>query len=52
VTYVFRGDLAAVNRALDGAGFDPAAPALATALDPAGRVPHDAAWAGRIAGIL
>lgn len=47
-TYVFRGDLAAVNRALDGAGFDPAAADLATA----GPVAHDADWAGRIAALL
>jgi hypothetical protein len=45
-TYVFRGELAAVNRALDDAGFDPAA------LDLAGRVPHDAGWASRIAEFL
>lgn len=45
-TYVFRGELAAVNRALDDAGFDPAA------LDAAGQVPHDAGWAGRIAEFL
>jgi hypothetical protein len=50
VTCVFRGDLAAVNRALDGAGFDPAA--LPPELAPAGRVPHDAGWAGQIAGWL
>jgi len=42
------GDLAAVNWALDGAGFDPAAADLATA----GPVPHDADWAGRIAALL
>jgi hypothetical protein len=47
-TCVFRGDLAAVNRALDGAGFDPAAADLAAA----GLVPHDADWAGRIAALL
>jgi hypothetical protein len=47
-TYVFRGDLAAVNRALDGAGFDPAAADLATA----GPVAHDADWASRIAALL
>jgi hypothetical protein len=47
VTYVFRGELAAVNRALDGAGFDPAA--LPAEAAPAGQVPHDAGWAGRIA---
>jgi hypothetical protein len=45
-TYVFRGELAAVNRALDDAGFDPAA------LDQAGQVPHDAGRAGRIAEFL
>ena len=50
VTYVFRGELAAVNRALDDAGFDPAA--LAPLLVPGGQVPHDDAWAGRIAGTL
>ena len=47
VTYVFRGELAAVNRALDGAGFDPAA--LPAEAAPAGQVPHDAGWSGRIA---
>jgi hypothetical protein len=49
-TYVFRGDLAAVNRALDDAGFDPAA--LAPLLAPGGRVPHDERWPDRIAGWL
>ena len=53
-TYVFRGNLAAVNRALDDAGFDPATLAAAPSQDPApaGRVPHDAGWAGRIAALL
>jgi hypothetical protein len=51
-TYVFRGDPAAVNRALDDAGFDPAALAASPGLAPAGRVPHDAGWAGRIAALL
>jgi hypothetical protein len=51
-TYVFRGDPAAVNRALDDAGFDPAALAASPGLAPAGQVPHDAAWAGRIAALL
>ena len=50
VTYVFRGELAAVNRALDDAGFDPAA--LAPILAAGGRVPHDERWAARIAGLL
>jgi hypothetical protein len=35
-TYVFRGDLAAVNRALDDAGFDPEAPATSPGLAPDG----------------
>jgi hypothetical protein len=66
-TYVFRGELTAVNRALDDAGFDPARAALAMAdpatadpaaglgtADPAaaGPVPHDAQWSGRIAALL
>ncbi len=51
-TCVFRGDRAAVNRALDDAGFDPAALAAAPDLAPAGQVPHDAEWAGRIAMLL
>lgn len=51
-TYVFRGDLAAVNRALDDAGFDAEALAASQGLAPAGRVPHDAGWAGRIAALL
>jgi hypothetical protein len=51
-TWVFRGDLAAVNRALDDAGFDPAALAAPPGLAPAGQVPHDAGWAGRIATLL
>jgi hypothetical protein len=45
-TFVYRGELAAVNRALDGAGF------RAAALAPAASVPHDAAWAERIAGLF
>jgi hypothetical protein len=45
-TYVFRGDLAAVNRALDDAGFDP------VALGPAAQVPHDAGWASQLAEFL
>lgn len=45
-TFVYRGELAAVNRALDGAGF------RAAALAPAASVPHDAAWADRIAGLF
>jgi hypothetical protein len=45
-TYVFRGDVAAVNRALDDAGFDP------VALGPAAQVPHGAGWASRIAEFL
>jgi hypothetical protein len=45
-TFVYRGELAAVNRALDSAGFRAAAPA------PAGSVPHDAAWADRIAALF
>jgi hypothetical protein len=48
----FRGELAAVNRALDGAGFDPAALAASPGLALAGQVPHDADWAGRIAALL
>jgi hypothetical protein len=57
-TYVFRGDLSTVNRALDDAGFDPAAlavsPGLAASpgLAPAGPVPYDAEWAGRITALL
>jgi hypothetical protein len=51
-TYMFRGDLAAVNRALDAAGFDPEAPAVSRGLAPDGRVPHDAGWSGRIAALL
>jgi hypothetical protein len=45
-TVVYRGELAAVNRALGGAGF------RAAALAPAASVPHDAAWADRIAGLF
>ena len=50
MTYVFRGELAAVNRALDGAGFDPGR--LASQLVPEGQVPHDEQWPGRIAALL
>jgi len=50
VTYVFRGELAAVNRALDDAGFDPGR--LASRLAPGGQVPHDEQWPGRIAALL
>jgi hypothetical protein len=50
VTYVFRGELAAVNRALDGAGFDPGR--LASQLVPEGQVPHDEQWPDRIAALL
>ena len=50
VTYVFRGELAAVNRALDGAGFAPGK--LASQLAPGGQVPHDERWADRIASLL
>jgi hypothetical protein len=50
VTYVFRGELAAVNRALDGAGFDPEA--LGSRLVPGGQVPHDEQWPERIATLL
>jgi hypothetical protein len=50
VTYVFRGDLAAVNRALDDAGFDPEG--LAAGLAPGGRVPHDERWPDAIAARL
>jgi hypothetical protein len=49
-TCVFRGELAAVNRALDGAGFDPGR--LAPLLAPDGQVPHDERWADRIASLL
>ena len=45
-TCVFRGELAAVNRALDDAGF------RAEDLAPAARIPHDAAWADRLAAAL
>jgi hypothetical protein len=51
-TYVFRGDLAAVNRALDDAGFDPEALVTSPGLAPDGRDPHDAGWADRIAALL
>ena len=50
VTYVFRGELAAVNRALDGVGFDPGR--LASQLVPEGQVPHDEQWPDRIAALL
>jgi hypothetical protein len=46
VTCVFSGELAAVNRALDDAGF------RAGALAPAARIPHDADWADAIASAL
>ena len=46
VTCVFPGELAAVNRALDDAGF------RAEALTPTVRIPHDADWADRIAAVL
>jgi hypothetical protein len=45
-TFVYRGEVAAVNRELDDAGFRPDLPALA------GQVPHDARWADRLAGLL
>ncbi len=49
--------LAAVNRALDDAGFQVAAPGLAASPSPlasalAGQVPHDAQWPDRIAALL
>jgi hypothetical protein len=50
MTYVFRGELAAVNRALDGVGFDPGR--LASQLVPEGQVPHDEQWPDRIAALL
>src|SRR5690242_391270 len=50
VTSVFRGELAAVNRALDDAGFDPGR--LASQLAPGGQVPHDEQWPERIAALL
>ena len=43
---MFRGELAAVNRALDDAGFDP------VALGPAAQVPPGAGWASQIAALL
>ena len=47
LTYVYQADdAAAVNRALDDAGFRPAA------VHPCGTVPHDAHWPARIAGLL
>ena len=45
-TCVFPGELAAINRALDDAGF------RAAALAPPARIPHDADWVGRIAAVL
>ena len=45
-TFVYRGEVAAVNRELDDAGFRPDLPALA------GQVPHDARWADQLAGLL
>jgi len=45
-TFVYRGEVAAVNRELDDAGFRPDLPALA------GRVPHDARWADQLARML
>ncbi len=52
LTQVYRADgadvLAAVNRALDDAGFRGAPPSLALA----GQVPHDAQWPDRIAALL
>ncbi len=52
MTQVYRADgadgLAAVNRALDDAGFRDAPPSLALA----GQVPHDAQWPDRIAALL
>jgi len=49
-TCVFRGELAAVNRALDDAGFNPAV--LIHLLVPGGRVPHDEPWLDLIAALL
>jgi hypothetical protein len=46
VTCVFLGELAAVNRALDDAGF------RAEDLAPIARIPHDASWADRLADVL
>ena len=43
---VFSGELTAVNRALDDAGF------RAEALGPGAQIPHDAGWADRIAAVL
>jgi hypothetical protein len=60
MTYVYRGEGAAINRALDDAGFQAAAEGLASppprpgvltsAL--AGRVPHDARWLEQITSLL
>jgi len=50
VTYVFRGELAAVNRVLDDTGFDPGR--LASQLVTGGQVPHDEQWPERIAALL
>jgi hypothetical protein len=47
MTYVYRGLLAAINRALDDAGFRPAA--IEAQAD---RVPHDTAWSDRITNLL
>ena len=50
MTFVYRVDSAeALNRALDDAGFRPAA---VRAGGPAGQVPHDAHWPARIAELL
>jgi hypothetical protein len=46
VTCVFPGELAAVNRALDNAGFRAEAPGADA------QIPHDADWAERIAGVF
>ncbi len=45
-TFVYRGEAAAVNRALDDAGF------RAAAVSAGEQVPHDAGWADRIAELL
>jgi hypothetical protein len=50
MTFVYRVDGAdALNRALDDAGFQPAAVRVG---GPAGQVPHDAHWPARIAELL
>jgi len=53
VTFVYRADgagaLAAVNRALDEAGFQPAAVRVGA---PPAQIPHDAHWPARIADLL